>query len=310
MEKNLQKIRFDRVSIPDWITGKLYGSMSIMANHRYVLLISLFLLFGCSTVQKEEQPLPISKIELSPIELMTVYKEAMDLFFLSTSDEKRSAKIFEPYLELYRKMGWAVVQPNSEIVTLDDSHSVAFFAIYHPEHAALKQWFPTFRTMDLNGIPIVTIRPDKISTSWSPLFLVHEMSHILARLNNTDTDIIADELLAYTMEKLALNTFTSFKADAELDVILKNLDIKNELQLIGIKPEKMVPVLSEMDRKLFTYAHIDSDSEAEMRLGLYHIALGIRFLEKQSLSQHVQNRRSKDFLAKFLNAHSKSQPGL
>jgi hypothetical protein len=256
---------------------------------------------ACSGVPKKSEeftPNPETVAE----SIMRGYQDAFTTFW--NTYDKSLSEVFEPYRGTYEKIGWARVDLNSNTVAMTSGQPVAFFTIYTPGHALLDNWFPTYQARELNGWPVIMIRPDQISKSWAPIFLIHEMSHLTVMLNKTPIDLDTDEVMAYSLEKLALNALTQYQADKGLDDILSKLGIKTEKQLLDIKQESVVPLFVALDKTLFVDLPA-SKAEAEMRFGLYHLALGFRFFERQKLTAKLQEKRMRTFWKQYRERYAK-----
>lgn len=215
--------------------------------------------------------------------------------------------MFKSYQEIWNKTAWAVIQPSSTIMALTSGKPIAFLAVYHPRHPRLEKWFPTLSTSMISGRPMILIRPDKVSKRFAAVFLLHEMSHVAAKLNNVQITPMEDEFFAYSLEKAALNAVTGWGYDEQLDTILRVLQIKSEEEILNAKSDKFFLLLTELDQKISADSS-HSPSEAEMRAGFYHLSLGLRYVENQKLPLEPHKRRVVAFLDKFIQRFGKPTP--
>jgi len=273
-----------------------------VAFKKIILVFIIIISVGCA--QKNQWSNNNTSSQLKVEQVQKLYEQAMLRFW--DKYDKSLEKVFSPYKSVWKGMGWAKVKKDSNIVSLTGGSPIAFFSVYDPEHKSLEKWFPTLTTLTTNRYPMVMIRPDPISQQWIPIFILHEMSHIVVSLNKMSIASEDNEFAAYSLEKLALNSVTNFNYDQLLEELLLKIKVEDETQLLNRMAEDLKSKkgefftdLIQLDKKISLEAPL-SHSEKEMRLGTHAISLGLMSISKESIPVSVQRRRQTQFVKSFL----------
>jgi hypothetical protein len=215
-------------------------------------------------------------------ELMELYDSSFrSLFYRHVSREGFAFEQLALMYKIYTEYSiWANVDREGRLVSISRGKSHVILAAYEPGHPFIRQPGPTLVTNKEQFVTI-HIRPNRISKDFAGIFLVHEISHVLDYLNNTNSDSSdANETKAYLHEKQAANIAYDLAIDRGLDEILAQLKPKDVSDLIELRQtsegrQRLQKLLIGIEKNT-TIEPPASMAEAEMRLGFYNVALELR----------------------------------
>ncbi len=202
---------------------------------------------------------------------------------------------------VYKNLSWSYVRRDNAIISLTEGkvsdYWVSFLDLNHP---ALEARGPTLRSMKNNDLVVTVIRPDKISTKWAGVFLVHEFAHLKEYTEHGYLNSEDSEFKAYSLEKIAVNHITRNRFDEVLKHIIDRHKIIGGSQIVEMNKndrKRLQSLFFEID-EILGEEKGRSIAEMEMRYGFYLMSLILRLSEMNNDNQEIASRKLKTVLDK------------
>lgn len=228
-----------------------------------------------------------NKKNITSRDIKRIYVESLDNFF----SKKQILNISElnSLMSFYSEITWTKIAKDGNIISMQNGQlGRGLFFVLDREHSAFKAPGPTLVTRKVGKYNGILIRPYIVSDQWAAIFMIHELLHLKHLVNSIEMSSGEDEYLAYKVEKEALNIQTKKKLEVELRNIIKKFKLHGHFQVswqAKNNSKEFQRAILDMD-KIVSKEGAKSESELEMRLGFYTVAIALEVLATSSLNEN------------------------